>query len=655
MDFIFGEMLNQPDIPNTKISLQQYLEAIIEIMPGSFYVKNKNGVYIACNKVVLEKGNLQDKTSIIGKTDFDIWPERAEEIRKNDLEVMERGITAELEETVILPDGKKMYFASVKSPLRDKNNQIVGVVCNSLDITEIKEAKKKAELSDAKTEFLENMRHDLRTPLTGIVGFANLLHDEITDPKLKEYATCLVASSNALMEFLNEILEMIKLNQDETPISQKAFNLKDKLYQITQLNQAKAQKNQLTLTFDYACDESTLYFLGDEKRLQRILLELVNNALNFTKKGRVIVNVTAENPANDNKRIIKLTVSDTGIGIPAEKQKEIFLQFSRVHPSYQNLYKGIGLGLAIVKKYIEDLNGEIHVESQIGKGSCFTCLIPMEITTDISSLPKPAHTGQKTDKISNLQATNLASPEKQHILVVEDDPLAAKVVQHLLSNLNCKVDLAMNGENAIELFKTHFYNMIFMDIGLPTIDGYETTRQIRQLERNQNYKIPILALTAHVDHQNKQHCIEAGMNAVLSKPLYKEKAEDVLKAMIPQKSEQKNTMQKELPLTFVEKTINSEKIKTIIGDETLVLELLEIFVNTLNKESENLTSAHNNQDWNTIGAIAHKLKSSASYCGADRLQAIASNLAQNTQNSIFYELLLTEINNVQQVIIAKNF
>ena len=282
-----------------KEAAYKYINSIIEAVPGSIYWKNKEGVWIGCNEFTIQTTGIQD---IIGKTDYQLWPDQAQSLRKHDLEVMRTGRVLKEEETVILPNGERRTFAVVKMPLRDEHNQIVGVVGNSIDITDLKKtqrklinAKKKAEAANqAKTEFLANMRHDIRTSLSGIVGFSEILRQKLSDPKFKEYAQNLVASAQSLHVLMDEILESIIVSTGEIPLLKKKFSLSDTLTSITQLYAAKAAEKQLELTLSIA-ETLPKFIIGDKIRFHRIILELVGNALNFTAIGHVAIrSVSAE-------------------------------------------------------------------------------------------------------------------------------------------------------------------------------------------------------------------------------------------------------------------------------------------------------------------------------------------------------------------------
>jgi nitrogen-specific signal transduction histidine kinase/CheY-like chemotaxis protein len=411
---------------------------------------------------------------------------------------------------------------------------------------ELRSAKEKAEASSkAKTEFLNNMRHDIRTPLMGIMGFANIIKQEVTDPKIKKYVDNLIASSSILFDLLNAILESIKVSSGEIPILKKKFDLKKKLNQIIQLNQAKASQKDLNLLFEYDPDIPA-YLIGDSTRIQRIILELVTNALNFTNKGHVKLSAQL---AKQNKKniIVKIIVEDTGIGIPKEQQQEIYVQFKRLTPSYEGIYKGFGLGLSIAKQLIEDVQGELYVESEVNHGTKFTFIVSLrkallEEDLGIEELVPFLNKNkfiQAVEKNSFQTKMNETTPMlKRRILLVEDNTIAAQVVSHMISTLGCnKVDVADTGKMAIQLAKNNVYDLIFMDIGLPDIDGYETTKQIRLNELNKNH-VPIIALTAHVEENNKEFLIDSGIDAMLCKPLLKDKAKDILNFFIPSRKDE---------------------------------------------------------------------------------------------------------------------
>jgi two-component system aerobic respiration control sensor histidine kinase ArcB len=532
------------------------LKNLVDHLPGDIYWKDKDGMWAGLNRHCaqslqrmgfIKKANEKE---VIGKTDYQLFDlETADGYRQNDIEVMENKKEISREEHTQLPTGEKLILLSIKRPIYNDNNEVVGILGNTIDITylkkieaELKDAKEKAEAaSNAKTEFLENMRHDIRTPLTGIVGFSDILRMESQDSRTREYADNLVASSHALLDLLDEVLEAIRVSSGEVPKLKKKFNLQKTLQNIIELNRAKAAQKKLQLSLDYDPKIPT-YLVGDKIRLHRIALELMANALNFTDRG--FVKLTAKFvQRNHHELIIKLIVEDSGIGIPKDKQQEIYVQFKRLTPSYQGIYKGAGLGLSVIKQFIDELEGEIYVESEPRKGSTFTCVFPIReaLINDESGVDDDVETfvNKRVDTVYAQGLQRSRRDEKpaayQHcVLVVEDNAIAQLVAKAILSNFNCEAHIAENGQQAIDLWQRNAYDLIFMDIGLPDMEGYEVSRSIRAQELPKKTYVPIIALTAHASEENKKRCIEAGMEAVFTKPLTAKVCTHIIESFIVQ-------------------------------------------------------------------------------------------------------------------------
>lgn len=520
---------------------------LLKQIPASVFWKDKNSVYLGCNNAFIHSLGLSSPEEVVGKTDYDLPTTREESdaFRTDDKQVIEsKKPKLNIEEFQTLPNGKKVVLLTNKVPLVDKQNNVVGILGIYYDITdrkqkeeELREAKEKAEIANkAKTEFLENMRHDIRTPIMGIIGFADMIKNSAVDARIKEYVDNLTASSYALLNLLNGVLEAIKVSSGEIPLLKKKFNLENELKEIILLNQAKAQQKNLELLFEYDAAIPN-YLLGDARRIHRIVLELVTNALNFTHQGYVRLSAQL-GKNNEDDVVVKIMVEDTGIGIAPEQQQDIYVQFKRLTPSYEGIYKGSGLGLSIVKQFVEELRGELYVESKVGEGSTFTFITKLKkpLLDDALGSENLLPINNKFIPTVNIKplkkSTNQTTqPIKNRILVVEDNAMAAHIVTDMLSTMGCQVDVAETGHRAVQLAAENLYDLIFMDIGLPDMDGYETTRKIR-LDASNKKQVPIIALTAHGDEENQQNCIDAGMSAVLIKPLLKEKAEDILNTFI---------------------------------------------------------------------------------------------------------------------------
>jgi two-component system, OmpR family, aerobic respiration control sensor histidine kinase ArcB len=625
-------------------------QAIIAAMPNNVFWWSKNGKALGCNYNTLKFLGLNSVDEFIGMTyeraaELAGWTGgQAKSFEKDDLQVINTGTPILNKEEPPISDihGKLFYYVTSRVPLFDKQNNIIGTLGISTDITErkqveqIKLAKEKAEIANkAKTEFLENMRHDIRTPLSGIVGCAQLIQIQADNPKkVAEYVDDLVQSSNALLEFLNKILESIQVASGEIPLLKRRFNLYQALEQIVQLNKPQANVKHLNLQLDY---DKTIpaYLLGDPVRVQRILLELLTNALKFTDKGEIkVVARLMKSKTQSGRLIVKLSVCDTGIGIPLDQQNEVYTRFKRLTPSYQGIYPGTGLGLSVVKQFMADLDGEIQLDSKPNQGSTFTCLIPFQESFSTENgneveevLPFAMDiclADKKVAKVSTTQEAVITTGS--HVLLVEDNLIAAKLAQNVLSNMNCRIDRVENGKAALLCVKKNHYDLILMDVGLPDVGGCELTQRIRLKQGHHNRSVPIVGLTAHIEIEKKQHCLANGMNAVYTKPLTPEKATEILNVFISDSLPSQMAIDNTNNALQDVALINVEQALQLIGSKKLAKETWNLLANSLTEELVEIKQYHEVQDWTAIKAMAHKWRGGASYCGANRLEEACQQL-----------------------------
>ncbi len=418
----------------------------------------------------------------------------------------------------------------------DKSGEIIGLLGISTDITDqvqiekdLEEAKEKAEVSNrAKSQFIANISHDIRTPLIGIQGLANWLEEKIP-AEFRADIHAIQNSSTELLSLLNNVIHLTKLEfYDESQDKNQPFDLKMMIDQLVDLFIPVSKPKNIILKSNYP-DDFPHIFISDSSLIQRAILNLISNALKFTESGHVIISVE-ENQASakDEKNFpLLIIIEDTGIGIAEEEQTKIFSSFYRVNPSYQGKYQGSGLGLSIAKRFIEKLGGKIRLSSEFGKGSRFVIELSMQPANHSSS------TINYVDEYSKSQASLIhphkppPSPYQQtlannkaaltRVLLVEDNSLIQKGATNTLNKLNCYVDIAANGTQALEMARIHQFDLILLDIGLPDYDGFWVATQIRQLAEHQF--TPIIALTGHIDEQYRQECIDVGMNDFISKPL----------------------------------------------------------------------------------------------------------------------------------------
>ena len=519
---VTGQHVDEAQTPaQSAEKMRNYFENILAVMPGHVYWKNRDNIYLGCNNLQAEHAGLRSRKDIIGRKLEELFPRSiADPIVAIDTQVMEIGKPIITEEYAEMESGSE-YYLSHKVPLRDKNNEVIGMLGVSFDISARKEAEeylKKAkqhaeEASHAKSQFIANMSHDIRTPLTGLLGMAESLANKVKTKEEKELASHVLDSGRRLSRLLNEILEFSALDVAQYNVQSSAINIKTLLQDIVRLmsEQAKQSHNELTLVLG---DELPTYILSDSMRIHRILLNLIGNALRFTKHG--IISIIAE-VIEQPTPTLQLIVKDTGIGIQADKLDKIFDPFFKINPSYSGKTAGVGLGLHIVKEFVEDLDGNITVASELEKGAAFTVMFPLKQPSekDIADL--------------NQQETEIHPAERKEgldVLLVEDDALCQRVAQLMLADLKHQVDTASTGEEATSKLNKK-YDLILMDIGLPDTDGITLAKDIR-LQNGVNKDTLIIALTAHVSTQHKKQFLDAGMNAVLFKPFSAKELEAAL-------------------------------------------------------------------------------------------------------------------------------
>ncbi len=387
-----------------------------------------------------------------------------------------------------------------------------------------KSAEQAREASEAKTRFLFNMSHDIRTPMNAIIGFSDLLGKNLdNEEKVREYLKKIKSSGNFLMTIINQVLEMARIESGTAILKTEAANLSELFYSVNTVLESDIQMKGIHCSIDTNVQHK--YAFCDKTKLQEIYLNIMSNAIKYTPDDHAIHVTINETNFDDKKARYVFVCEDTGIGMASEYLPHIFDEFSREHTATENKVSGTGLGLSIVKSFVELMNGRIHVESEPGKGTKFTVEIPLELASeeDVCKKELPEQTFM-TDK-------NIG----KRILLAEDNELNAEIAMELLKEKGFLIDWVKDGQECFDKLEESddgYYDLILMDIQMPILNGYDTTAKIRQMENPKKAATPIVAMTANSFDEDIEMTQKAGMNGFIAKPLDAEKMFTILKQSI---------------------------------------------------------------------------------------------------------------------------
>lgn len=427
---------------------------------------------------------------------------------------------------IIRPDGEIRWIKDTSYPIYNRQGEHIGFAGIAEDVTKEKqreialmEAKERAEAANqAKANFLATVSHELRTPLNGVIGMADILSRENLKSHQLEHIQDIIDSGQYLLALVNDILNFAKLDEGKIELSNESFNLK-KLIQNLLINlKHQINNKKVSLKFNYDKQAPT-EFIGDELRIQQIIINLVTNAIKFTDQGFIKIDVVCKQLLKQ-KAKLQIIVSDSGKGIAPEKINKIFDRFYQAEKEfpYIQVTRGIGLGLAICKELIDAMNGKIQVKSELNKGTTLTIDLTIQL----------AKTATRSSLSS--QATKIKSSKKLYTaLLVEDETINCKVAKLLLEHKGGKIIVAKNGKQALNLLKNQCYDIIFMDIQLPDLSGVDITKRLRQMEKtNKQNPTPIIALTGHALEDEKRNFISAGVSDILLKPIQQNHVDTIL-------------------------------------------------------------------------------------------------------------------------------
>lgn len=624
-----------------------FLNDLIEQIPAGIFWKDRNSVFLGCNQFFAQLANIQNPKDIVGKTDFDLpWGQfQAEHYVNDDKEVIAtKQPKLDIEEYQTLADGTECVLLTNKIPLFDKSGEVVGILAIFHDITRrkhmetmLQQQKEKAQLANhAKTEFIANMSHDIRTPLTGVIGLSHCLYEQIEEPTSKQMALWIFESGQQLLALLNSILDVVSSDSlQEHDLVMETFDLHDMIQEIFKMYRPTISNKNLDFRLEFD-PQLQLKVKTDRSKLYRILLNLLSNAIKFTPKGGIYFEVKCIQKTTD-KIDVKFRIVDSGIGISKELQSRVFERFYRAHPSYKGIYKGHGLGLYIAKTYIQLLGGEIFLESSPDNGTEFYFQVSMDYIND--ERKQMMNSKLQQEYVSNFldQGKNRVLKTKDSLsvklMLVEDNKIARKMIEIFCQKLNLQLDTYETAEQALVAFEQNHYDLIITDIGLPELSGFDLAKCIRSSEAEIGAKpIPIIGLTAHAHEVVKRECFSSGMQDVLNKPMSVEILNHIVTTYCPE--HQALTMQQNaavdstnyLSYQAYEKLplFNQAKILSKIHSYDTFHEMIILFLEQdILNHLEAALLAFEQGHFSFLQEFVHKIHGGSVYCGTERLQKVS--------------------------------
>ncbi|MEZ8101394.1 aerobic respiration two-component sensor histidine kinase ArcB [Vibrio bivalvicida] len=584
------------------------LRSFIDASPDLIYYRNADGVFSGCNRA-MEELTGKKENQLVGLTPWDVYSkEVAQQIVDTDQKVFSDNQALTYEQWLEYPDGRRNYFELRKVPFYSKDGRHLGLVGFGRDITERKRHEESLEkASRDKTTFISTISHELRTPLNGIVGLSRMLLDTQLTSEQRNHMQTINVSAITLGNIFNDIIDMDKFDRRKLELYPSALNFEEFVAEMESISALMASQKGLRFDLERLSELPTAIEV-DATRLRQVLWNLISNAMKFTKEGGVVMTVSSE--VDEEYAHITMEVEDSGIGIPETELDKIFAMYYQVKSGKDNLHAvGTGIGLAVSKQLINMMDGDITVSSEEGFGSTFTVTIRVPLAECEQSTVETASHSQELN-----------------IFMVEDIELNITVARSLLESMGHEVSVAMTGMEAMEMFDPEIYDLVFLDIQLPDMTGFDVAEYFR---RTYSDLPPLVALTANV-LKNKQEYLDKGMDDAISKPLSVTAVQDVLAKFTQQPVTErvaevvKEEMSVEggeiysrlLDLDMLESYVGIVGSQPVLDSITMFEEMMPDYLQVLDS---NMIAKHQEG----IVSEAHKIKGAAGSIGLKHIQSVA--------------------------------
>lgn len=640
-------------------------DLIMNVLPYGVYWKNEEGHIAGCNQAFAQMIGAVDRTIVIGKsfdeltigippvsmigaTDF-LAIEQAEDQAMTSLNhtgttVIER-LRPALGRCWVRIDahgytdsnghgGVLVICRDVTDQEKNLRDLKLATLKTEATAIELEKHLEQAEIlrraaesaNQAKSEFLANMSHELRTPMNGIIGLMELMSDMPMPEDQRELSSSVLSSANGLLTLLNDILDLSKIEANELTLENISFDLNSMIDGVHGLFDPLATRKNIEWKASIG-DDVPRYMMGDPGRMRQILNNLVGNAIKFTEKGTIWLDVQKQ--MVDGKGLLYVRVADTGIGIPREKHQLIFSKFTQADVSTARKYGGTGLGLAITAELVQMMGGRIWLESTPGKGTVFFVQVPLIEAQGVEE--------SQNNMSAMIDHVDVTGGGGYPVLVVDDHPINLLFMRKALTKIGLKnIDEASSGAEAIEKARSKNYTLIFMDCQMPEIDGFECSQKIR--ESGLNIITPIIAVTADAMKGAKEKCLNSGMNDYISKPINIDKLQSVLALWLVTSATQNEMAHQDKSPQFTVKGdqenlgVQDEHMEPVMdwdhfamftdGDTEQERELIEMFSTYSEETMGFIRMSFDNNDENMWKSMCHKLKGSAANLGARDLSSV---------------------------------
>lgn len=607
-----------------------FYKSVVDDGSDIIFIVNYEGAILYHNHSVQE--TLGYKTSgLVGKNFFDYLPAHLlADFKKEFNKSTRRAYNKSIEFQFICRDKgyKYLEFNSVNL----KKEGIEGLILDCRDISQRKkDAEELLRAQKAKEQFLANISHEIRTPINGIAGMASLLSQNPSKEEQRTYLNAIKSAADNLKVIINDILDLASIESGKLQLEKIGFNLNDLLHSLIDTFGVQASEKGINLSYILAKDANKI-FVGDPVRLNQILINLISNAIKFTHAGSIRVEVKADKIKGNNYNL-RFNISDTGIGIPKDKLQTIFESFSQADASVTRKYGGTGLGLTIVKQLVELQGGSINVVSKENEGSTFTFILPYV-------------TGKKEfeSDARMIKPRNFTQLKRASILLVEDNDINRLYASSILKMWGCHFETAENGVVALEKIRNNAFDAILMDIQMPVMDGFETTKAIRKGDPNKS-QVPIIALTANATQKDFEKCIAAGMNDCITKPFTQEDLLQTLTRYLGSKLKKKNQPAQEAKKSIREFDL-SYLIKASDNNQEFIQEIINTFLESMPKTIEEIQIQLQRKNWEHLAKVVHKIKPSITLMGIHHLKekiALLEHEAKTSRDEQTIKSLATEV------------